>query len=343
MIDSQSNADFVLCLSRGFLLRAVGLVALLFTIFYAGKVILVIFAAVFLAIVIRAVADQLRRVIPVNARWSYVIVLCTLLALSGGLGYLVGPRVITQAHEIGKTIPQSLGNIRDELNRYDWGRDITGMFSQTARPTQAAGRVTAYASKIAEGITDAVVIVVVALFVGADPSLYRRGFLQLMPERHRERTTNLLNDIAVTVRGWLLAQLIPMAVLGIGTTLGLWAMGIPLAFTLGLFTALMLFVPYIGSITAFIPTVLIALTQGPMKMVYVTLLYLAVHVAEGYVITPIAQRHAVRLPPALTLVAQLFMWTVAGILGLLIATPLAAVGLVIVQKVYLKEQPAQGA
>ena len=73
-----------------------------------------------------------------------------------------------------------------------------------------------------------------------------------------------------------------------------------------------------------------------MKMVYVTLLYLAVHVAEGYVITPIAQRHAVRLPPALTLVAQLFMWTVAGILGLLIATPLAAVGLVIVQKLYLE-------
>jgi predicted PurR-regulated permease PerM len=98
----------------------------------------------------------------------------------------------------------------------------------------------------------------------------------------------------------------------------------------------MLFVPYAGAVLAFLPTALLAFTQRPMLMLYVTILYLGIHMAEAYVITPLAQRYAVRLPPALTLLSQLFMWKVAGLLGVLVATPLAAVSLVVIQRLYMK-------
>lgn len=98
-----------------------------------------------------------------------------------------------------------------------------------------------------------------------------------------------------------------MAVLGGGTIIGLWVLGVPLAFTLGLFTGLMIFMPYIGSWIAFIPTVLVSLTVGPQTAVYVTIPYLVIHGIEGYVLTPLVQKRAVLLPPVLTILAQLFI------------------------------------
>jgi predicted PurR-regulated permease PerM len=81
--------------------------------------------------------------------------------------------------------------------------------------------------------------------------------------------------------------------------------------------------------------------QGPLKMAYVIVLYLAVHSFEAYVVTPLAQRRAVRLPPAVTLLMELLMWTVSGVLGVAIATPLAAAGLVLIKTLYLKQPPEQ--
>jgi len=85
---------------------------------------------------------------------------------------------------------------------------------------------------------------------------------------------------------------------------------------------------------------LVALTKGPAALVDVTCLYLGIHVAEAYVITPMAQRHAVRLPAAVTIFSQLLLWKLAGVLGVVVATPLAAVCLVTVQKLYVKRSPA---
>jgi predicted PurR-regulated permease PerM len=76
-----------------------------------------------------------------------------------------------------------------------------------------------------------------------------------------------------------------------------------------------------------------------MKMVWVLALFLAVHLLEGYIITPLAQKRAVRLPPALTITAQITMWSLAGLLGVALATPLAAAAIVIVKMLYLHEQP----
>jgi predicted PurR-regulated permease PerM len=120
--------------------------------------------------------------------------------------------------------------------------------------------------------------------------------------------------------------------------ISLWLLGVPLAFTLGLLTGVMIFVPYIGALLSEIPAILIALRQGPTTMIYVIVLYLVIHGLEGYILTPLVQRRAVRLPPVLTVLAQLFMWIITGFLGVALATPLAAVGLVLVKMLYLNER-----
>ena len=99
----------------------------------------------------------------------------------------------------------------------------------------------------------------------------------------------------------------------------------------------MVFIPYVGAWIAFIPTALVSLTKGPDTLIYVSVLYLAIHATEGYILVPLVQNRAVLLPPVMTILSQLFMWKVAGLLGVAMATPIAAALLVVVKTVYLHE------
>jgi predicted PurR-regulated permease PerM len=335
----EPSPDFLLSMSRGLVWRLLLVTGLLLLFFYAGEFVLVALTGIFVAIILRGAANYIQRFSFVKPHWSYAIVLCVIIVAAAGIGFALGPRVITQAHEIARTVPRSLGHVRAELDRYEWGRELTRLASQSMQSRQVTERVTEYGSALVSALVDGIIIAAIGVYLGSNPGWYRRGVLQLLPETHRARAADLFDSIAAVVRGWLLGQLIPMAVLGIGSLIGLAALGVHLAFTLALFTALMLFVPYVGSVIAYIPAVLIAFTQSPMKAVYVTILYVAVHIGEGYVVTPLAQRHAVRLPPALTLLSQFFMWEVAGLLGVILAAPLAAVGLVTVNKLYLNKEP----
>ena len=179
----------------------------------------------------------------------------------------------------------------------------------------------------------------VGFFVALEPDTYVKGALEMFPQQYRGRINRILSEAGYQLKWWVLGQMVPMGVLGVGTMIGLWLLGVPLAFTLGLFTAVMIFVPYLGSVISAVPASLVALMQGPMEMVWVLVLFTAVHLLEGYIITPLAQKRAVRLPPALTITAQITMWSLTGLLGVALATPIAAAVIVIVKMLYLHEQP----
>jgi predicted PurR-regulated permease PerM len=135
----------------------------------------------------------------------------------------------------------------------------------------------------------------------------------------------------------VLGRLFSMVALGILTALGLWALGVPAAVALGLFAALLTFVPYIGAFVAALPAVLLAAAVKPILALYVAGLYLAIHIIEGYVLVPLVQRRAAHLPPALILAAQLILGLLAGIFGLLLAPPLLAAIVVLVRDIYVED------
>src|SRR5690606_44568 len=122
-------------------------------------------------------------------------------------------------------------------------------------------------------------------------------------------------------------QLISMTVVGVLTGAGLWLLGLPLAFILGALAALLAFIPNIGPVLAAVPAVLLALADGPTTVLWVIGIYVGVQAVESYLITPVVQQESVSLPPALTISFQLLMGVLYGILGLALATPLAALGL----------------
>ena len=319
-----------------FLLLALA-VAFLF-IRFAWRVIFLAFAGLMLALVLHSLSNLVARVTHLPARLAYLVSIGSILFLTGLTVWFLFPRIINQAEQIVALIPGSLAQLETSVNKSQWGYYVVHFVQQAIARSEASSKVTTAASGAVDAFAGALVVVVVGLYGALNPAVYINGLLHLVREKNRDMARHVGSEVLYTLRWWLLGQLVPMVVLGILTTIGLWALHIPLAFTLGLFTALMIFIPYLGALGSAIPAALVALKQGPVTMLYVLILYLAVHILEAYLLTPLVQKKAARLPPIVTILSEFLLWSLTGVLGVAIAAPLAAAILVSFRIFYLHEE-----
>jgi predicted PurR-regulated permease PerM len=173
------------------------------------------------------------------------------------------------------------------------------------------------------------------VFLAISPGMYRDGFVDLFPDRQREKLRGVMDQSAEALWAWTKARLTAMAITGTLTGLALWALGIPLALTLGFLTALLVFVPNIGSLLAAVPPVLIAVQQGGLTPLWVLLAYIGVQMLESYVITPYVIGEGTGVPPALVISAQLVFGILFGALGVLFATPIVLVTMIFVTRYWI--------
>jgi len=328
----EKSYDF----TRALKLAIVTAIVFLF-VWYAWRLLLLAFAGLLLAVILHTIVEWIEAQTHLGPKLSYVVAIGGLCALIALAAWLIVPRAISQAAEIADLIPQSLAQMKTSLNQHEWGRYVVRLVDRFLSAPASGSRITGLAKGTVELTADLIVIAVVGLYGALNPRQYIGGLLRLVPASRRDAARDIGSDVVYTLRWWVLGQLVPMFVLGIVTMIGLWLLDVPLAFTLGLFTGIMIFIPYIGALLATIPAVLVALKVGPMTAFYVLILFLCVHTVEGYLLTPLVQKRAVRLPPILTVLAQLLMWILTGVLGVAVATPLAAVGLSLVKRLYLHE------
>lgn len=315
---------------------AAGLLAFWF-VWFQWKLILLAFAGFMLAILLHSMASWVDRHTPLNPGLAY---LATLLALAGILALAIlflGPRFITQLSKVAALLPQSVQQATAYLQRTDWGNSLLGLMHQAMQGGNLGGKLTLLAKAVIGALIDLIVVLVIGFFGALNPRGYSEGLLLLVPEDNRQRARELSSTLVATLRSWLLGQMIPMAAIGIASMISLYVLGVHLAFTLGLLTGFMIFIPYLGSVLSGLPAVLLALQRSPRTALYVFILYAIFHLVEGYFLTPLVQRRAVRLPPVLTILSELFLWSFAGILGVAVAAPLAAVGLAAIKSFYPKE------
>lgn len=318
-----------------FLLIAITIVFL--CIRYAWRVLFLAFAGLMLAIVLRSFTKWVEQVTHLSPKLAYLTAIGSILVVCGLTAWLLVPRILDQAAQIVAVIPKSLAQASQFLDKSQWGSYVV-QFAQRAITRADAGlKLATAAASVLDAAAGAFVVLVVGFYGALNPAAYINGLLRLVPKNRRELARHVGSEIVYTLHWWLLGQLVPMAVLGVVTILGLWALHVPLAFTLGLLTAIMIFVPYLGVLVSEIPAVLVALERGPSTMLYVVILYLCVHGLEAYILTPLVQKRAVRLPPIVTILSEFLMWTLTGILGVAIAMPLAAVVLVLFRILYLHE------
>jgi len=169
-----------------------------------------------------------------------------------------------------------------------------------------------------------VLVIFLAIYLAIDPATYRRGLLHLVPQRARGQTDEILTAIAVTLRKWLVTQLIAMIVIGAVSTVVLMALKVRAAVPLGILAGLLEFVPTIGPILSSLPAIAMGFVDSPEKALAVAVAYVGIQFLENHLLIPLLMKQGVNVPPALTIVMQALMAIVFGILGLLVAVPLLA-------------------
>jgi predicted PurR-regulated permease PerM len=208
--------------------------------------------------------------------------------------------------------------------------------------SQFLGRASSIITSAVAAVGGAIVALFIGIYLAAQPRLYQRGFMHLLPRRLRPRAYEVMDEIADTLRWWLLGRMVTMITVGIAAGIGLWWLGIPLAFTLAVMSGLLEFIPYIGPILSAVPALLVAFNIDFDAALYVLLLYVAIQSAENYLLSPLVEQRAVSLPPALVIFSTLLLGALAGPLGVVLASPLTAVGIVAVKLLYVEdvvEQP----
>ena len=323
----------------------IAVVLLVLLVGYAVEVLLLIFAGVLVAVLLRGLADLLQRHSRFSAAWSLAIVIVFLLLLFGAIGYFVFPRVFDQLDDLYRTIPKALGEARAFIGKYPLGKRllkywpgwsvVSGQVSGTH--SNLLARMTGIASTTLGIVVTVVLILVLGLYLAAEPELYVSGMLHLIPKAYRDHARKTMYAIAHALRGWLVGQGIDMACIGILTGTGLWFIGVPLSFALGLLAALANFIPNFGPIISFTPSALLALTVGPSKVLWVLILFLIVQGLEGYFLAPTIQRRTISLPPALTILAQVLLGLLLGPMGVIFATPLMAMFIVLIKVLYVRD------
>jgi predicted PurR-regulated permease PerM len=325
------SAEMTRFVRRAF--AAVSIVGLVVLLAYAVELILYVFAGILLALMLRTAGMWLRTATGLSIRWSMTIVLSLFVITLFVTIWIFGLQIVHQADELFDTISKAYSQFQSKLQQYRIFRQLVA--------TTPAVNLGATATAAATGLLWMAAAVVLVLFLGVylstGPQEYVESFLNFFSDDHRVKASIILESLGGALRWWLFGQLIAMVAVGVLTTVGLLVLKSPMAVSLGVMAGLLTFVPYVGALVSAVPAILIAMTQSSHLAVYVMLLYLLAHVVEGYIVVPIVQHKLVYLPPALILTTQLFMHAFAGATGLAFATPAMVVAMVLIKRLYFKQ------
>lgn len=320
---------------------AAAAIILLWALWYSTGMLLIAFAGLLMAIFLSRLANLISDYTHLPRLACLIGVILTLTALVAALFVLLMPRLGPEIDRLSEELPQAANQALKQLQDYSWGRELSQFLEKQVGSLVHSEKIWTKTTGMLSSTTSVLLYIVIVIFLGLylslTPQRYMNGLLYLLPPTRRDRFRTVMDTVSHTLFRWLVGKLASMAVVGLLTWVGLWWLDIPLAGTLALIAATFSFVPNFGPVLAAIPAVLLGLAEGWGTAGYVLLLYIGAQMLESYLITPLIQMKAVHMPPALIIMAQVIMSVMSGALGLILATPLLAMTIVMVQMLIVED------
>lgn len=313
------------------------IVVLLLLIKATFSVFLLILAGALISIFFKGLSGLICR----KAKWKEGV--CLALSIIGtlllviGLFWLIGAKVQSQAAQLSDTLPTTIENAKAQLSQNPLGKKIVEKASSPQSMKKAQGVVKTFFTSTFGVFADIYVVLFIGIFFTASPGIYMKGVVELIPKKGQQKGNDVLNKLGENLKKWLKGKFFAMFVVFVLTAVGLAVLGIPLWLVLALIAGILNFIPNFGPLIAMIPAVLVGLLQGPGTAAIIAGMYIVIQVLESNFITPMVQQKLISIPPALIIIAQLLISPLTGGWGLVLATPLMVITMVLVQELYIKK------
>ncbi|MDB5569268.1 MAG: hypothetical protein JWN93_451 [Hyphomicrobiales bacterium] len=312
------------------------LLALAYGAWQAASLLPLVFASIIFAVLLDRLADLIGRWTRLRRSWSLTV---ATLALAGALiGFLVmfGAQVTGQIALLGEKLPGAINALGGRIGVPDATQALEETLSAAGGHsvlTRAAG----VGYTIFGAVGDMLLILVGAIYLAADPNLYRTGVTKLFPTDQHERVLDAMDVTGNALGLWFGGQMVAMVIVGVVSGLAFWLIGLPSPLALGIVAGVMEFIPFLGPLLGAAPALVFALTQDVTTLLWTVFAVVVIQQLEGYVITPFIQKRAVSLPPALALFSIVAFGLLFGLAGVILAAPGTVAVLVLVKKLWVRQ------
>jgi predicted PurR-regulated permease PerM len=302
----------------------------------AFDVLMMALAGSLMAVYFHGLGDLIEKKTKLSRKYAMVISVAGTIILIAGSLWFIGAKIQSQVAELNNTLPATINSAKAKLAETPIGKKVLD-YSSGDNSKKLVDTAQTFFSTSFGVLGDLYIILFLGIFFTASPSLYKNGILVLVPSDRKALASHILNRISLSLKGWLKGMLLSMVLITILITVALSIMNIPVAMVLGFITGILEIIPNLGPLIAMIPGVLLSFTIGTGTAVVVSLIYIVSQTIVANIVTPLIQKKMINLPPALTLISQLIMGAVSGALGIILAVPLLAILIILVDELYVKK------
>jgi predicted PurR-regulated permease PerM len=320
------------------IVRVVAIVVLaaiaLYLVYLLRKPIGWVLTATFVAIALSGPVNRLNR--HMRRGFAITLVYLGLILVPVGLTALVVPPLVTQGTNLAGDLPSYSNDVRDYVNKNERLRklddkyDLTGQLQKQANQLPAKiGDAAKVLSDIGLGLVNSIFalvnIIILSIFIVAGGRGWTDAALRLRPEGERDRMRRILDSTATAVGGYVQGALTIALIAGVQAFIVLEILGVPFAAPLAVLAGLASLIPLVGATAAAIVIGLVTLFNDfPSDTIIWAIWAIIYQQIENTLIQPQIQRRTVQVQPIIVLIAVLFGSTLLGVLGAIVAIPLAA-------------------
>jgi predicted PurR-regulated permease PerM len=318
----------------GMALAIVGIIVL------AQPLLLIVGGAIF-AVFLDGGTRLLGRWLPIPRGWRLVLTLVLGFGFIGWVFWFAGTTIATQFEALRLVVTEQF----DRLMAFAASLGVVPQGPPSNIGSQllgSVGRLTSAVGSAIGAVGSVIAMIVIGIFLAAEPRIYDRGIAWMLPVRHRGGFYRIAAHVGFTLRRLLFGRLVGMLFEGIFTWVMLTLGGVPMAALLGLVTGVLAFIPNIGAITSGVLMVAVGFSAGPHQGLYAIFVYFLVQNIDGYLVLPYIARKTVDLAPAIVLGMQLLMGALFGILGVLFADTILATLKVVLVDLSRREAAKEG-
>jgi predicted PurR-regulated permease PerM len=302
----------------------IGMTAFVVGLVWLAQPLLLIMGGLVLAAMFDGGARLLGRVLPIPRGIRLTIVVLAVFGFMYWTFVFTGSELAAQAASLQAIVETQIETIGNRIAAAGFNISAEDVKSFGTQILNSVGRVTAAVSSVVGTVTNMAMMLVLAIFIAAEPRMYERGVAWMLPLAEREHFYITAAKMGSVLRRLMAGRLLGMAVEGFGTWILLSLGGVPMAALLGVLTGLLAFLPNIGAIVSGALIILVGFSAGFDVGLYAIFVYFVVQMVDGYLIVPMVAKRAVDLAPALVLGAQILLGALFGILGLALADPIIA-------------------